>query len=99
MAASLSSAERRILEATEEARVTIADAVELTVTVRRMLGQIPGPVFRRGVARLAERGLLRARVKTKVDGEVGRVVIEQITPLGRSAIRPAERRGLPQLRS
>ena len=89
MAASLSSAERRILEATEEARATTPSGAQLTVTVRRMLGHLPGPEFRRSVARLAERGLLRAHVSTKVDGDVGRVVIEEITPLGRSVVRAA----------
>ena len=100
MAASLSSAERRILEAVEAARLTTPGGGELTVAVRRMLGQVPGPEFRRSVARLAERGLLRAHVSTKVDGDVGRVVIEEITPLGRSAVRPAETRlRVPLLRS
>jgi hypothetical protein len=87
MAASLSSAERRILEAIDEVRGSTASGSDLTVAVRRMLGQVPGPEFRRSVARLADRGLLRARVTTKVDGDVGRVVIEHITPLGRSAVR------------
>jgi hypothetical protein len=36
---------------------------------------------------LAKRGLLRARVRTKTGGEIGRVVIEEVTPLGRGVIR------------
>ena len=87
MAASLSTAERRILQAAHDALAEGMTPAALTDTVRRTLGQLPGPEFRLGVARLNERGLLRARVSTKVNGEVGRVVIEQITPLGRSAIR------------
>jgi len=91
VAASLSTAERRILEAAHDALAEGLPAAELTDAVRRMLGQLPGPEFRLGVAQLKERGLLRARVTTKVNGEVGRVLIEQITPLGRSAIRKARR--------
>lgn len=91
MGASLSLAERRILEAADEAVSAGTTPSELTDVVRRSLGQIPGPEFRRGVAALAQRGLLRARFWTKVNGDVGRVVIEQITPLGRSAVRARRR--------
>ena len=92
MAASLSTAERRILEAAHDALAEGLPPGELTDAVRRTLGQLPGPEFRLGVAQLNERGLLRARVTTKVNGEVGRVVIEHVTPLGRSAIRKWQRR-------
>lgn len=88
MGATLSTAERRILEAAQEALAAGIRSPELTDIVRRSLGQVPGPEFRRGVAALAERGLLRARCSHKLNGDVGRVVIEQLTPLGRSAIRP-----------
>jgi len=85
MGASLSTAERRILEAAHDAE---ADGVDghLTDVVRHTLGQIPGPEFRHGVASLADRQLLRARVAVKAGGEVGRVVIEATTFLGRRAI-------------
>jgi len=96
MAASLSTAERLILEAAHDALAEGLTRAALTDAVRRTLGQLPGPEFRLGVARLNERGLLRARVTTKVNGEVGRVVIEQVTPLGRSAIRKWHR-GQPRL--
>ncbi len=88
MAARLSIAERRILEAAQEAVAAGTMPAQLTDVVRRALGQIRGPEFRRGVASLAERGLLRATCSTKQNGEVGRVVIEQITTLGRSVVRP-----------
>jgi hypothetical protein len=84
MAALLSAAERGILEAASEVQ---AGATDITAVVRRTVGRLPGPEFRRGVARLAERGLLRAHVTMKVNGDVGRVVIEGITPLGRCVIR------------
>ena len=54
--------------------------------VRRTLGQLAGPEFRQGVASLAGRNLLAAQVAVKADGEVGRVVIERTTFLGRRAI-------------
>ncbi len=98
MAASLSTAERRILEAADEALSAGTKPPELTDVVRRSLGHIPGPEFRRGVAALAQRGLLRARFSTKVNGDVGRVLIDDITPLGRSAVRPRRRPDLPLLR-
>jgi hypothetical protein len=47
MAASLSTAERRILEAAEEVRATGTAVPDLTVVIRRTLGQLPGPEFRR----------------------------------------------------
>jgi hypothetical protein len=98
MAASLSTAERRILEAVDDALKAGTTLPQLTVVIRRTLGQLPGPEFRRGVARLTERGLLHARVSTKVNGEIGRVAIERITPLGRSAIRQRQRGPLRLLR-
>jgi hypothetical protein len=84
MADVLTVVERRILEAACDPGV----GENLTDSVRRMVGQVPGPDFRRGVARLAERGLLRASVATKPDGDLGRVVIDSVTPLGRSLVRP-----------
>jgi hypothetical protein len=85
MGASLSTAERRILEAVDDAEAADADG-QLTDVVRRALGQLPGQEFRRGVATLTERRLLDARVAVKTGGEVGRVVIERVTFLGRRAI-------------
>lgn len=65
-----------------------ADPVELTDAVRRKtLPQVTGPEFRRAVASLAERGLIRARVATKAGDEIGRVVIEHVTPLGLGVMR------------
>jgi len=88
MGATLSPSERRILEAVTDAEV--AEAAEsggqLTDVVRRTLGQLPGDEFRQGVATLTERRLLQARVAVKAGGEVGRVVIERVTFLGRRAI-------------
>ena len=86
MGASLSTAERRILEAAHDAE-SGDGADRLTDVVRRAVGQLTGQEFRRGVASLSERQLLRAHVCTKVNGEVGQVVIERITLLGRRAIR------------
>lgn len=87
VAASLSTAERRVLVAVT-AECVSADPVELTDAVRRRtLHQVTGPEFRRAVASLAERRLLRARVATKAGGEIGRVVIEDLTPLGRGVTR------------
>lgn len=92
MAAALTPAERRILEAACESSassggVAPKDAGAFTDDVRRRtLTQLPGPEFRRGVSSLSERGLLRAQVRHKVDGDVGRVLIEAVTPLGRTAI-------------
>jgi len=88
MGASLSTSERRILEAVDDAEVgeVAESAGKLTDVVRRALGQLPGDEFRRGVASLSERRLLRAQVAVKADGEVGRVVIERVTFLGRRAI-------------
>lgn len=64
------------------------DPVELTDAVRRKtLAQVTGPEFRRAVASLAERRLLRATVARKADDDVGRVVIEDVTPLGRAVVR------------
>ena len=83
MGAPLSATERRILEALVEAERNHPRSATITDVVRRRLGQLPGLEFRRGVARLHERRLLKAKVATKPDGEVGRVVIEQVTPLGR----------------
>ena len=83
MAASLSTAEKRVLGAVRPEPVAM-DPVELTDSVRRKtLAQLTGQDFRRAVASLTERGLLKARVATKADGEIGRVVIEDVTPLGR----------------
>lgn len=84
MGAALSTPERRVLEAADEADAEHGDA--LTDVVRRMVGQLTGQEFRRAVADLSERGLLQASVATKVNGEVGRVLIERITRLGRRAI-------------
>ena len=86
MAANLSDAERHVLGAlTTE---PTADPVALTDAVRRRtLSNVPGSEFRRAVASLAERGLLRASVVTKAGGEIGRVVIEDVTPLGRVVVR------------
>ncbi|MGH9278329.1 MAG: hypothetical protein ACRD12_09510 [Acidimicrobiales bacterium] len=87
MAASLSTAERQVLGAFNAGPVT-TDPVALTDVVRRRtLPQVTGPEFRRAVASLAERGLLRARVATKAGGEIGRVVIEDVTALGRAVVR------------
>lgn len=88
MADVLSPAERRILEAACDTGVDVDERRTFSDAVRRRLGQLPGPDFRRGVASLADRGLLRARVATKPDGDIGRVVIEAVTPLGRSLVRP-----------
>ena len=87
MAGLLSPSERRVLEAAHDAQREGVDSSRLTEVVRRTLGQIPGVEFRQVVARLTERGLLRARVAHKPGGEVGRVVIEQVTSLGRVAIK------------
>ncbi len=85
MGASLSTAERRILEAVDDAEA-IDTGGYLTDVVRRELGQLPGQEFRRGVASLTDRRLLQARVALKAGGEVGQVVIERVTFLGRRAI-------------
>jgi len=85
MSFSLSTSERRILEAVEDADVGDGDG-QLTDVVRRRLGHLPGHEFRRGVAALTERRLLQARWAVKPGGEVGRVVIERVTFLGRRAI-------------
>ncbi len=85
MGASLSTAERRILEAVDDAEAGDTNG-RLTDVVRRELGQVPGQEFRRGVASLTERRLLQARVALKAGGEVGQVVIERVTFLGRRAI-------------
>lgn len=87
MAAELSLAERRVLGAVA-AEPETDDAIQLTDTVRRKtLAHVNGWEFRQAVASLVERGLLRARVATKAKGEIGRVVIEDVTPLGRGVIR------------
>ena len=92
MGSLLSPEERRILEAAHDAEVEgrpeadDAETAQLTDVVRRTLGQLPGRDFRQGVASLAGRQLLRAQVAVKADGEVGRVVIERTTFLGRRAI-------------
>ena len=85
MGASLSTAERRVLEAAHDAGGGHVPG-PLTDVVRRMVGQLTGQEFRRAVADLSERQLLRASVATKVNGEVGQVVIVRITRLGRRAI-------------
>ncbi len=85
MGATLSTSERRILEAVNDAEADHGNG-QLTDVVRRALGQWPGHEFRRGVAALTERHLLRARVAVKANGEVGQVVIERVTFLGRRAI-------------
>jgi len=85
MGASLSTAERRILEAVDDAETDDTNG-HLTDVVRRELGQLPGQEFRRGVASLTDRRLLQARVALKAGGEVGQVVIERVTFLGRRAI-------------
>ncbi len=85
MGASLSTAERRILEAVDDAEAGDTNG-HLTDVVRRELGQLPGQEFRRGVASLAERRLLEAHVARKAGGVVGQVVIERVTFLGRRAI-------------
>ena len=87
MAALLSASERRVLEAAHDAQRGGVSPDRLTDIVRRTLGQIPGVEFRRVVARLDQRGLLRAQVAHKPGGEVGRVVIEQVTSLGRTLIK------------
>jgi len=88
MGATLSPSERRILEAVNDAEVAevAGSGGQLTDVVRRTLGQLPGDEFRQGVATLTERRLLQARVAVKAGGEVGRVVIERVTFLGRRAI-------------
>lgn len=91
----LTSSERRILEAAHAAQKEGVSPGRLTDVVRRTLGHLPGVEFRAGVARLNERGLLRAQVAHKPGGEVGRVVIEQVTPLGRTVIK---RRDSPRWR-
>jgi len=85
MGASLSTAERRILEAVDDAETADTNG-HLTDVVRRELGQLPGQEFRRGVASLTERRLLEAHVVLKAGGVVGQVVIERVTFLGRRAI-------------
>ena len=85
MSAALSTSERRILEAAHDAEAE-GTSGNLTDLVRRTLGQLPGPEFRQGVASLAARQLLHARVAVKAGGEVGQVVIERTTFLGRRAI-------------
>jgi len=85
MGSLLSSDERRILEAAHDAETGEVEG-HLTDVVRRTLGQLAGPEFRQGVASLAGRNLLAAQVAVKADGEVGRVVIERTTFLGRRAI-------------
>ncbi len=87
LVALLSASERQVLEAAHDAQRGGLDPVPLTDAVRRTLGQVPGVEFRRMVARLAQRGLLRAHVAEKPGGELGRVVIEQVTALGRAVIR------------
>ena len=86
MGASLSGPERLILEAVTKAEADDPKSDRLTDVVRRAAGQLTGGQFRQGVADLAERGLLRARVHNKANGEVGRVVIERATLLGRRVI-------------
>ncbi|HEX3395010.1 MAG TPA: hypothetical protein VHS52_10815 [Acidimicrobiales bacterium] len=88
MGATLSTSERQILEAVDDAEAgEVADSAgQLTDVVRRALGQLPGDEFRRGVAALSGRRLLQAHVAMKAGGEVGRVVIERVTFLGRRAI-------------
>ncbi len=86
MAASLSRPERLILEAVNEVVEREPGTERLTDLVRRAVGQLTGGEFRRGVAELNERGLLRARVTTKPDGEIGRVEIERVTLLGRRVV-------------
>lgn len=83
----LSASERRILEAAHDAQRGGVHPARLTDVVRRTLGQVPGVEFRVVVARLTERGLLCAQVAHKPGGEVGRVVIERVTPLGRTLIK------------
>ena len=83
----LTAQERRILEAADDAFMSGVRPDELTDAVRRSLHQVPGVDFRAGVARLSERGLLCAQVRHKPGGEVGRVVIERVTPLGRTLIK------------
>jgi len=85
MGFSLSTSERRILEAVEDVDIGDDDG-QLTDVVRRRLGQLPGHEFRRGVAVLTERRLLDAHWAVKPGGEVGRVVIRRVTFLGRRAI-------------
>ncbi|MDQ6796437.1 MAG: hypothetical protein M3011_00190 [Actinomycetota bacterium] len=85
MGASLSTSERRVLEAVEDAEVGDGDG-RLTDVVRRRLGQLPGEEFRRAIAALTERRLLQAHWAVKPGGEVGTVVIERVTFLGRRAI-------------
>lgn len=88
MAALLTPAERWILEAACASSASGGgDPAALTDVIRRRtLAHVPGPEFRRGVSSLTERGLLRAQVRRKVDGDVGRVLIESVTPLGRSIV-------------
>lgn len=81
----LSPAEQRVLEAAHDAEAG-DDREHLTDVVRRTVGQLTGQEFRRAVASLTERQLLRAHVVIKVNGEVGQVVIERTTHLGQKAI-------------
>jgi hypothetical protein len=87
MAPVLSSAEREVLGAVTNEEVP-TDPIGLTDAVRRKtLPRVTGPEFRCAVASLARRGLLKARVRTKPGGEIGRVVIEELTPLGRGVVK------------
>jgi hypothetical protein len=86
MAASLSRAEHTILVAICDSEGEDPRADRFTDLVRRRAGQLTGPEYRRGVAGLADRGLLQATVVTKSNGDIGRVVIRRITLLGRRVI-------------
>ena len=98
MSPSLSVTERRILEAADDAESEGVLPERFTDDVRHRLARMTGRQFRGGVARLALRHLLFARVTVKEGGEVGRVVIEGVTPLGRYAIgRTRSRRSEPLL--
>lgn len=85
--ASLTAAQRRILEAIADAERDGVRRDELTQVIRRrVLPHVYGDEFREAVASLDGRGLVRAQVTFKAGGYVGRVVIGGITPLGRAAI-------------
>jgi hypothetical protein len=75
-----------ILEAICDSEGEDPRAERLTDLVRRRAGQLTGLEYRRGVAELADRGLLQATVLTKSNGDIGRVVIGRVTLLGRRVV-------------
>ncbi len=96
MTASLTNAERCILEVAETAARQAPRPEELTAIVRRRtMSSVTGDEFRQAVASLTDRRLLKAHVTTKAGGAVGRVVIQGVTVLGQMVIGRRRSRGKP----